>query len=118
MFVSTFLEKLTKCQYHLHTLTGYSSLVSPGDFVPKCRIDNGHYRTLQCDASSSSCFCVDTFDGYELSGSRTASHPDCSKFGMFCFVTRKVNGCWLLLICCMQIPRTGHVNYLLVIPLS
>lgn len=85
-FFSLFIEKLTKCQHHLHQLTGYSSLASSGDFVPKCRSDNGHYNSLQCAVSSSVCFCVDTFGGYELSGSRTVGHPDCNKFGMFSFV--------------------------------
>ena len=76
-------DKLTKCQSHLSQLTAYSSLPSSGDFVPSCRSDNGHYKTLQCDTSTSICFCVDAFNGYVLSGSKTVGNPNCTKFGMF-----------------------------------
>lgn len=73
--------RLTKCEYQLHLITGYSSTALPGRFVPNCRIDNGHYETVQCETSGATCFCVQSVDGYELSGSRMVGHPDCDKFG-------------------------------------
>lgn len=73
--------RLTKCEHQLHLITGYSSIALPGSFVPNCRIDNGHYETVQCETSGATCFCVQSVDGYELSGSRMVGHPDCDKFG-------------------------------------
>lgn len=73
---------MTKCQQHLHQLTGYSSLPASGAFVPKCRSDDGHYKPLQCDRFSSVCFCVDDYDGYVLAGSNGVRQAaECAKFG-------------------------------------
>ena len=85
-FVLFLAEKLTRCQQHLHQLTGHSSLPPSGAFVPKCRSDDGHYKSLQCDSSSSVCFCVDNYDGYVLVGSTGVRQGDCSKFGTTTFV--------------------------------
>lgn len=82
-YVLFLAEKLTRCQQHLHQLTGYSSLPPSGAFVPKCRSDDGHYKPLQCDRSSSVCFCVDDYDGYVLAGSTGVRQAaECTKFGM------------------------------------
>ena len=76
-------EKLTTCQQHLHLLTGYSSLPLSGAFVPKCRSDDGNYKSLQCDRFSTVCFCVDDYDGYALAGSTGVRQAaECAKFGM------------------------------------
>lgn len=76
-------EKLTRCQQHLHQLTGHSSLPPSGAFVPTCRSDDGHYKSLQCDRSRSVCFCVDNYDGNVLVGSTGVRQAaDCVKFGM------------------------------------
>lgn len=80
-------EKLTRCQQHLHQLTGHSSLPPSGAFLPLCRSDDGHYKSLQCDRSSSVCFCVDNYDGYVLVGSTGVRQAaDCAKFGTITFV--------------------------------
>ncbi|NIG60349.1 testican [Pontoporia blainvillei] len=47
----------------------------PGVFIPSCDED-GYYRKMQCDQSSSDCWCVDQL-GLELTGTRTHGSPDC-----------------------------------------
>lgn len=73
MFLSliSFTDKvLTDCEKKVQ-----KSLVDNSQFVPRCKKD-GTYEDVQCDSSSSACWCVDK-DGEELPGTRSKDLVKC-----------------------------------------
>ncbi|XP_022806051.1 uncharacterized protein LOC111343164 [Stylophora pistillata] len=74
-------KKLTICQHHLHQLSAYSGFTQTGAYVPECRSEDGHFKSLQCDRFSSVCFCVEQYYGYILAGSVGVQQQDCAKHG-------------------------------------
>ena len=64
-------------------VVGPTGMAPPGAFIPQC-LDGGFYDKVQCDGSSSYCWCVDD-NGFEEPGTREFGRPDCNNRGICTF---------------------------------
>lgn len=67
------------CEIHKRIVLGPTGKAQQGAFIPQC-LDSGVYDRVQCDGSSSYCWCVDD-NGFEEPGTREFGRPNCDEKG-------------------------------------
>lgn len=82
-----FSEPFSSCKTHELLVLGPTGMAQQGAFIPQC-LDSGIYDLVQCDGTSTYCWCVDE-NGYEEPGTREFGRPNCDERGNIYFSVKK-----------------------------